>query len=225
LASTNTEGLGKYVTWGYLPHEDKYNHPTIEGRNAAVIMKSGVYDGKTDSHKLMDQSFTREDTLHAWYDEAGRCIRSIAPRDQSPRTISTIMANIPGRPLSPMSTMDASSGAAGAPARRRRRAWRKLAASRSLGARHVPQARRRERGAAPFRSHARGVKIYREMERVLRELRLGDEWYIKPKEKDGRGWGATEAIRGALCHWIEVQGGKIKNYQMIAPRPGMSAAR
>ena len=43
------------------------------------------------------------------------------------------------------------------------------------------------------------------------------EWYIKPTEKDGRGWGATEAIRGALCHWIEVQGGKIKNYQMIAP--------
>ena len=34
-------------------------------------MKSGVYDGKTDTHKLMDQSFTREDTLHAWYDEPG----------------------------------------------------------------------------------------------------------------------------------------------------------
>ena len=62
-----------------------------------------------------------------------------------------------------------------------------------------------------------GVKIYREIERVLRELRLSDEWYIKPTERDGRGWGATEAIRGALCHWIEVQGGKIKNYQMIAP--------
>ena len=29
--------------------------------------------------------------------------------------------------------------------------------------------------------------------------------------------GATEAIRGALCHWIEVKNGKIKNYQMITP--------
>ena len=28
---------------------------------------------------------------------------------------------------------------------------------------------------------------------------------------------SAEAIRGALCHWIEVQGGKIKNYQIIAP--------
>ena len=52
---------------------------------------------------------------------------------------------------------------------------------------------------------------------MLREFRLNDEWYIKPTEKDGRGWGATEAIRGALCHWIEVQSGKIKNYQIIAP--------
>ncbi|MCB1036076.1 MAG: nickel-dependent hydrogenase large subunit, partial [Acidobacteria bacterium] len=51
-------GHGKYVTWGYLPHEDKYNRPTIEGRNAAVIMKSGVYDGASDSHKLMDQVMT-----------------------------------------------------------------------------------------------------------------------------------------------------------------------
>jgi hydrogenase large subunit len=51
----------------------------------------------------------------------------------------------------------------------------------------------------------------------LRELRLQDPWYIKPAEQDGVGWGATEAIRGALCHWIDVQGGKIRNYQIIAP--------
>ncbi len=61
------------------------------------------------------------------------------------------------------------------------------------------------------------VKLYREAERCLREFRLKDPWYIKPIERDGRGWGATEAIRGALCHWIDVQGGKIKNYQIVAP--------
>ena len=61
------------------------------------------------------------------------------------------------------------------------------------------------------------VKLYRQAERCLREFRLNDPWYIKPIERDGRGWGATEAIRGALCHWIEVKGGKIKNYQIIAP--------
>ncbi len=55
-------GHGKFVTWGYLPHEDKYNKPTIEGRNGAVIMKRGVYDGATDTFEPMDQIFTREDT-------------------------------------------------------------------------------------------------------------------------------------------------------------------
>jgi uptake hydrogenase large subunit len=43
-------------------------------------------------------------------------------------------------------------------------------------------------------------------ERSLREFKLNDPWYIKPAEKDGRGWGATAALRGALCHWIEVHG-------------------
>ena len=61
------------------------------------------------------------------------------------------------------------------------------------------------------------VRLYREAERVLREFRLKDVWYIKPEERDGRGWGATEAIRGALCHWIDIEDGKIKNYQIIAP--------
>ena len=61
------------------------------------------------------------------------------------------------------------------------------------------------------------VKLYREAERCLREFKLNDPWYIKPKEKDGRGWGGTEASRGALCHWVEVEKGVIKNYQIIAP--------
>src|SRR6202044_783760 len=60
-------------------------------------------------------------------------------------------------------------------------------------------------------------KLYREAERALREFRLKDPWYIKPTERDGRGWGATEAIRGPLCHWIAVEGGKIRNYQIVAP--------
>ncbi|MBU2718135.1 cytochrome-c3 hydrogenase, partial [Acidithiobacillus ferridurans] len=49
------------------------------------------------------------------------------------------------------------------------------------------------------------------------EFRLNEPFYIKPRERDGQGWGATEAIRGALAHWIEVKGGKISNYQIIAP--------
>ena len=29
-------------------------------------------------------------------------------------------------------------------------------------------------------------KLYREAERILREFKLNDEWYIKPTEKDGQ---------------------------------------
>ena len=90
-------GHGKFVTWGYLPHEDKYQNPTIDGRNAALIMKSGVYDGAADSFKLMDQVFTREDTLHAWYDEgAGESHPMIGQPIRCRRTISIRRENTLG---------------------------------------------------------------------------------------------------------------------------------
>jgi len=61
------------------------------------------------------------------------------------------------------------------------------------------------------------VKLYREAERSLREFNLKGSWCIEPNEKDGRGWGATEAIRGAPRHWIDIRNGKIKNYRIVAP--------
>ena len=64
-------GLGQYISWGYLPHEDRYNRPTIEGRAAALIRRSGVYDGNADRFLPVDQASTREDTTRAWYDERG----------------------------------------------------------------------------------------------------------------------------------------------------------
>jgi ferredoxin hydrogenase large subunit/hydrogenase large subunit len=33
----------------------------------------------------------------------------------------------------------------------------------------------------------------------------------------GRGYGLTEAARGALGHWLELRGGKISNYQCVVP--------
>ncbi len=207
------------MTWGYLPHEDKYNKPTIDGRNAAVIMKSGVYDGATDTHKLMGQEFTREDTLHAWYDEAGgpvhpfdRTTKPIAKNDldhAGKYSWATAVAHIDNGRLEagPLARQLVAGGSHGESFQ-----WTDplvLDMYKKMGGANV--------ALRHFARMHEGAKIYREIERVLRELRLNDEWYIKPTEKDGQGWGATEAIRGALCHWIEVQGGKIKNYQMIAP--------
>lgn len=211
-------GHGKYITWGYLPHEDKYNKPTIEGRNSSLIMKSGVYDGASDTHKLMDHAYTREDVMHSWYDEPG----GKHPFD---RTTNPVMKN----------TVDMNGKYSWCTAVRHEENGRLEAGalSRQLvaGGAHgeswqhqdplVLDMYKKLGGASvALRHFARmheGVKLYRLAEHCLREFRLNDEWYIKPTERDGRGWGATEAIRGALCHWIDVQDGKIKNYQIIAP--------
>jgi hydrogenase large subunit len=62
-------GHGKYFSYGYLPHEDKYNRPTFDGRSGAMFVKGGIFDGGSGKHSPIDQQLITEDTLHAWYDE------------------------------------------------------------------------------------------------------------------------------------------------------------
>ena len=59
--------------------------------------------------------------------------------------------------------------------------------------------------------------LYKFIEQWLSEIDLDAPVYTKPVEKDGKGFGATEAARGALAHWIEIKDGVIKNYQVMAP--------
>ncbi|KKL44451.1 hypothetical protein LCGC14_2365540 [marine sediment metagenome] len=212
------KGHGKFTTWGYLPHEDKYQNPTIDGRADAVIMKSGIYDGATDTFGPMDQSFVREDTHHAWYDEKG----AVHPFDRTTNPIAKNDVDHAGKYTWGTAVSHAESGRleAGPLARR-------LIAGNDTG--HDFQHKdglvldmyRKMGGASTMLRHFARMHelciLYREAERNLREFKLNDEWYIKPTERDGQGWGATEAIRGALCHWIDVKDGKIANYQIIAP--------
>jgi hydrogenase large subunit len=211
-------GHGKYISWGYLPHEDKYQKPTVDSRNAALHMKSGVYDGGADSHVLMEQGFTREDVTHAWYEDAPE----VHPYDRMTRPIQKNEIDTDGKYswCTAVRHEDRGRLEAGPLARQ-------LVAGGMHGEswqHHDPlvlDMYKKLGGASVLLRHfARmheGVKLYRQAERCLTEFRLNDPWYIKPTEKDGRGWGATEAIRGALCHWIDVEGGKIKNYQIVAP--------
>jgi Ni,Fe-hydrogenase I large subunit len=211
-------GHGRYISWGYLPHEQRYNRPTIAGRNSAVIMKSGVFDGRARTHALMDQAATREDTLHAWYDETG----SPHPFERTTVPVHRNEPDMNGKYSWATAVRHSEAGRleAGALARQ-------LVAGGDHGEswQHydplVLDMYYRMGGASVLLRHfARMhelVKLYREAERALRAFQLKDTWYIKPTERDGRGWGATEAIRGALCHWIDIERGRIKNYQIIAP--------
>ena len=51
------------------------------------------------------------------------------------------------------------------------------------------------------------------------DLRRNDrQSCVQPTEHaEGRGWGATEASRGALQDWIKIKDGKIENYQVVTP--------
>jgi uptake hydrogenase large subunit len=212
-------GIERYVSWGYLPHEDKYQKPTIAGRDAALLVRSGIYDGKTDQHSPMAQEFTRENTSHAWYDEGDADVhpfdRVVRARKKNATDFdrgyswSTAVGHSEfGRlEAGPLARQLVSGGTHGD-------AWQYRDP-------FILDMYRRLGGASVLlRQIARmhdTINSYRQAERCLREFRLNDPWYIKPKERDGRGFGATEAARGALAHWIEVKDGKIKNYQIISP--------
>ncbi len=50
------------------------------------------------------------------------------------------------------------------------------------------------------------------------ELKPGQPTFTDfPLEVTGRGMGLWEAPRGALGHWIDIEGGKTKNYQAVVP--------
>jgi len=61
------QGIGKFIAFGTFLHKDKNNHPTIEGRNDALICPSGFYDGK--NYEVFDHMKIREHVKHSWYED------------------------------------------------------------------------------------------------------------------------------------------------------------
>jgi len=45
----------------------------------------------------------------------------------------------------------------------------------------------------------------------------GEKWEPSTWPKEAKGWGHTEAPRGALGHWVVIKGGAIANYQCVVP--------
>jgi uptake hydrogenase large subunit len=211
-------GHGRYLSWGYLPHEERYTKPTIDGRAAAVTMKGGYYDGVADAHRAIDQAAVREDTTRAWYDE----MSGLHPFERVTAPIQRTKIDFDGQYSWSTAVRHTEFG---------RVETGPLARQLVAGGRHgeawqhtdtllLDMYRKLAGASVMLRHFARlheVVTLYRQAERILRKFRLKDIWYLKPRDCDGRGWGATEAIRGALSHWIEIEGGKIKNYQIVAP--------
>lgn len=66
----------------------------------------------------------------------------------------------------------------------------------------------------------RPVAALQDMRRTVTELRahLGEPTHVEAVPRpDGDGFGAINAARGSLGHWVRIRDGKIDNYQVITP--------
>ena len=212
------QGVGKYVAYGTYLHKDRYNTPTIDSRNQALISSSGFFDGK--NYHEFDHKQIFEHVDHSWFEHQDPA----HPWDE-PLPTPVVSQNLENSDFGG------------------KYSWAK--APRYMG--HAAEAGPLSRvimnanpnnmdhqiqdplfgdimdkiGPSVFtRTLARvheAPRLYNYIDQWLSEINLDEEFYIKPEEKDGKGFGATEAARGALAHWIEIEGGVIKNYQVVAP--------
>ncbi|WP_421798141.1 nickel-dependent hydrogenase large subunit [Haliscomenobacter sp.] len=212
------QGVGKFMAYGTYLHKDMYNNPTVEGRQDAVISPGGFYDGANFFN--LDHREITEHVKHSWYKD----VAAAHPWNEPLPT-----------PL-PSQNLDQTDF-------NNKYSWAKAPRYTGHAAEVGPLARvimnanpgnkshqiqdplfldiMNRMGPSVFtRALARvheAPRLYTFINDWLSQINLDGEFYVKPQERDGRGWGATEAARGALAHWIEIENGLIKNYQVIAP--------
>lgn len=213
-------GCGAYLSTGTFFRPDLYERPTVEGRNAALVSRAGIYDG--ERFHDFDHLNVREDTsrsyyrgeryLHPWEGETD----PIDPADgQKQGKYSWAKApryELPGSGRLPLEA---------GPLARQVIAGRPGAESYQdsdplfldivgrLGSSVLVRVLARMHEACKYWRLARGW---------LDELDLRGRYYDKPEELgEGKGFGSTEAARGSLSDWIVLHNGKIENYQIVTP--------
>lgn len=214
------KGVGKFLAYGTYLHKDKYNHPTVESRNQALISSSGFFDGE-NWHEF-DHLKVSEHVKHSWYNNQESGLHPWEEPLPTPAKSKTLEeTDFDGQySWAKAPRYDGHAVEAGPMARcimngnpnNKEHQIRDpffIDAYRKLG------------GASVFtrvlaRVHE-APRLYKLIDQWLSEIDLDAPFYIKPVEKDGKGFGATEAARGSLAHWIEIKNGVIKNYQVMAP--------
>ena len=205
------QGVGKFLAWGAYLHKDMYNKPTIEGRNPAAISPGGFWDGK--QYHEADHKQVQEHVKHAWYLNQADALHPFDQPAPSPSLDSRTLEHTDFN---------------------NKYSWSKAPRFMGHAAEAGPLARVIMNANPNNKSHQindplfgdimekMGPSVFtRVLARVheaprlyvmindwLSQVRLDDEFYIKPTERDGVGWGATEAARGALAHWIKVKDGR-----------------
>jgi Ni,Fe-hydrogenase I large subunit len=213
-------GVGNYFSTGTYFEPSLYENPTIDTRNDALIGRSGVYADGTwhefDHLRVTEDvthSFYRGDRpLHPWDGET----IPVDPQDgreqgkyswaKSPRYDVPDLGRIPLE-AGPLARRVAAGGPGAAAHQDDDPLFVDLINTIGPSVFTRQMARMHE---AP--------KYFQWAMKWLGEIDLQGSFYTKPTEHtSGKGFGSTEAARGALSDWIVIEDGKIANYQIVTP--------
>ena len=213
-------GPGNFLATGTYFEPSLYTNPTIDGRNDALINRSGVFaNGKFHT---FDQAAVREDVAHSFYEGSTprhpfegetKPIDPAVGRPQGKYSwAKSPRYDVPGDGYIPLE--------AGPLARRMAAAAPGAAAHQDYDPLFLDMVN--SIGPSVFvRQMARmheAAKYYMWVRKWLDEIDLHESFYTKPVEHaEGRGFGSTEAARGSLSDWIVIEDGKIANYQVVTP--------
>ncbi|MCX6560235.1 MAG: nickel-dependent hydrogenase large subunit [Candidatus Aminicenantes bacterium] len=231
------EGLGNFLTWGEFPGEDiadlsKYVVPRVLILNRDL--KNVVVPDPRDFERM------KEFIAHSWYtyqkgDQAG-----LAPWE------GETVFNFTG-PKPPFQQLDVAGKYSWLKAPRwnetpvevgplaRVLAMYAVGHKPTVGLVNVVLDKLKAPASALFstlgRTAARGIetKVFSDLltgffDELMEEIKggrtetfNGEKWDPSTWPRRAQGFGFMEAPRGALGHWVVIEGGKIKNYQMVVP--------
>ncbi len=211
-------GCGDFLASGTYFEPSLYENPTVEGRQDALIGRGGIY--AHGRHLPYDQLRVSEDVTHAYY-QGSRPLHPwdgetvpVDPRNakdkyswaKSPRYDVPDLGRIPME-TGPLARRVVAAGPDRLPHQDNDPLFADML--RVLG----PSVFVRQMA----RMHE-APKYFTWVMDWLSRVDLQESFHTKPTEHPaGRGWGATEAARGALQDWIVLENGKIENYQVITP--------
>jgi len=213
-------GYGNYLAMGTFFEPSQYATPTIEGRSHGLITRAGVYaegryhgfDHLRVSEDVTHSYFKGTDSLHPWdgvtepIDPADGKAQGKYTWAKAPRYDVEGLGHVPLE-VGPL----ARQMIAGNP---EREAWQSYDPMiKDIHDKIGPSIL--VRTLARLHEAARYYDMTREW---IDQIDLHDRFYTKPTEREsGKGFGATEAARGALADWIVLEDNKIANYQVITP--------
>ena len=215
-------GPGNFIAPGTYFDPSRYTDPTVEGRQDALIGRGAIYaDGQWHDY---DQMRVAEDVSHSFYSYEGSTL--LHPWEGQTNPLDPRTARQDGKYSWAKSPRYDVPGVGYVPLEAGPLARRIAAAGPNAAAHQDNDPLFKDMldkiGPSVFtRQMARmheAPKYFKWVMQWLGQIDLHGSFYAKPEElTSGKGWGATEAARGALQDWIVIEDGKIENYQVITP--------